>query len=112
MDDPNDYEENAACGDQVDDQFADPTEHIETHGNEAYQTTADAISTQQMQPIVVKWRINLTVKRMLHIVVKWMINLTVKRMMYMVVELTIKITLYQTINELYSHMPRINYQIH
>ena len=47
MDDPNDYEENAACGDQVDDQFADPTEHIETHGNEAYQTTADAISTQQ-----------------------------------------------------------------
>ena len=46
VDDPNDYEEIAACGDRVDDQFADPTEHIETHGNEAYQTTANAISTQ------------------------------------------------------------------
>ena len=46
VDDPNDYKENAACGDQVDDQFADPTEHIETHGNEAYQTTATTISTQ------------------------------------------------------------------
>ena len=53
----------------------------------------------KMQPIVVKWRINLTVKRMLHIVVKWMINSTVKRMTDMVVELTIKITLYQTIND-------------
>ena len=48
VDDPNDYEENAACGDQVDDQFADPTDtHLETHGNEAYQTTATAISIQQ-----------------------------------------------------------------
>ena len=47
MYDPNDYEENAACGDQVDDQFADPTERIEIHGNEAYQTTATADPTQQ-----------------------------------------------------------------